>query len=166
LEKVTTEQFGPTATDEKNPSITITDQNNIQWTNTNQPFTWGFGPYFAHRLFNPDLPLSMETGIEMAAGYQLAPNLKISGSVRKSVLTNLTDNKRRSNSKLPRVHSDWPLYDFAGQEGHIHELTISYLRNLAPGLYGRAHGGLLEPFFAGIGGECYTSQHMAHWSRP
>ena len=161
LEKVTTEQFNPTTIDEKNPSITITDQNNIQWTNTNQPFTWGFGPYLAHRLFNPDLPLSMETGIEVAAGYQLAPGLKISGSVRKSVLTNLTDNKRRSNSKLPRVHSDWPLYDFAGQGGHIHELTISYLRNLAPGLYGRAHGGLLEPFFAGIGGELLYKP--AHW---
>ena len=68
-------------------------------------------------------------------------------------LTNLTDNKRRSNSVLPRVHSDWPLYDIAGQSGHIHELTISYVKNLAPGLYGRAHAGLLEPFFAGIGGE-------------
>ena len=31
---------------------------------------------------------------------------KISGAIRKSILTNLTDNKRRSNSVLPRVHSD------------------------------------------------------------
>ena len=73
--------------------------------------------------------------------------------MRKSVLTNLTDNQRRSNSVLPRVHSDWPLYDFAGQSGHIHELTLSYIGNLAPGLYGRAQFGLLEPFFAGFGGE-------------
>ena len=49
----------------------------------------------------------------------------------------LTDNRRRSNSVLPRVHSDWPLYDFAGQDGHIHELTLSYVKNLGPGLYGR-----------------------------
>ena len=67
--------------------------------------------------------------------------------MRKSILTNLTDNKRRSNSALPRVHSDWPLYDIGGQSGHIHELTLSYINNLAPGLYGRAHAGLLEPFF-------------------
>ena len=99
------------------------------------------------------MPLSLETGVEFAVDYKLFPELKVSGSVRKSILTNLTDNERRSNSVLPHVHSDWPLYDFAGQPGHIHELTISYLRNLAPGLYGRFHAGLLEPFFAGFGGE-------------
>ena len=74
-------------------------------------------------------------------------------AVRKSFLTDLTDNKRRSNSNLPRVHSDWPLYDLAGQSGHIHHLKISYVRNLAPGLYGRIHAGLLEPFFTGFGTE-------------
>ena len=71
----------------------------------------------------------MEAGIEVAAGYKLAPGLKISGAVRKSLLTNLTDNKRLdSGSSLPRVHSEWPLYDLAGQSGHIHELALSYLK--------------------------------------
>ena len=106
----------------------------------------------------------METGIEVEAGYQIADGLKISGALRKSVLTNLTDNQRRSNSVLPRVHSDWPLYDFAGQSGHIHELTLSFLKNLAPGLYGRAHAGLLEPFFAGVGAEVLFASAVANWS--
>ena len=52
---------------------------------------------------------------------------------------------------LPRVHSDWPLYDLAGQNGHIYELTLSHVKNISPGLYSRLHAGLLEPFFAGIG---------------
>ena len=153
LEKVTKEQFNQVQKDRKNQSVTAVDLEPIGGFNSTQLFSWGIGPYITHRLFNPDLPLSLETGIEVAAGYQLAPGLKISTTVRKSVLTNLTDNQRRSNSVLPRVHSDWPLYDFAGQSGHIHQLTLSYLKNLAPGLYGRAHAGLLEPFFAGIGGE-------------
>ena len=68
-------------------------------------------------------------------------------------MTNLTDNRRRSNSVLPRVHSDWPLYDFAGQNGHIHAFSLSFVKNLSPRLYGRVHAGLLEPFFAGVGGE-------------
>ena len=161
LEKVTTEQFNPFETNEKNQSITAVDLEPLPGSKNEQRFTWGVGPYIAHRLFNPDLPLSLETGVEAAASYQLAPGLKISGAMRKSVLTNLTDNKRRSNSVLPRVHSDWPLYDFAGQSGHIHELTLSYLKNLAPGLYGRAHGGLLEPFYAGVGGELLYKP--AHW---
>ena len=161
LEKITKEQFNPGGADEKNPSITAKDIDATQWKNNKQRFTWGIGPYIAHRLFNPDLPLSMETGVEFASGYRLAPGLKISGAVRKSVLTNLTDNNRRSNSILPRVHSDWPLYDFAGQNGHIHELALSYHSNIAPGLYGRVRGGLLEPFFAGIGGELLYKP--AHW---
>ena len=163
LEKVTKLQFNPLAEDENNPSFTQidTDLNTIGWVDNNQRLSWGLGPYFAHRLFNPDLPLSMETGVEFAASYQFAPRLKISGSIRKSVLTNLTDNKRRSNSLLPRVHSDWPLYDLAGQKGHIHELSLSYLSNLAPGLYGRARGGLLEPFFAGFSGELLYKP--IHW---
>jgi len=153
LEKVTNEQYNPVATDIETRSINAVDLKPLPVSNSRKPFNWGVGPYIAHRLFNPDLPLSMETGIEVASSLQLAPGLKISGAVRKSILTNLTDNNRRSNSVLPRVHSDWPLYDFAGQSGHIHELALSYVKNLAPGIYGRAHAGLLEPFFAGVGGE-------------
>ena len=153
LEKIITEQFHPSVSWTNTPSISAIDMGSPRLPESQQHLKWGIGPYIAHRLFNPDLPLSMETGIEVEAGYQIANGLKISGSIRKSILTNLTENKRRSESVLPRVHSDWPLYDIAGQSGHIHELTLAYVNNLAPGLYGRAHAGLLEPFFAGIGAE-------------
>ena len=153
LEQITKEQFEPAILKSDKPSIVAVDAEGIPSKEVETRFTWGVGPYIEHRLFNPDLPLSWETGVEVEAGYQIANGLKVSGSVRKSILTNLTDNKRRSNSSLPRVHSDWPLYDFAGQPGHIYELTLSYVKNLGRGFYGRAHGGLLEPFFAGIGGE-------------
>ena len=153
LEKITNEQFHPDLKTQGDPSIVAVDTDAKPPEKQIQRFTWGLGPYFEHRLFNPDLPLSLETGIAVEAGYQISHGLQISGAIRKSVLTNLTDNNRRSNSVLPRVHSDWPLYDFAGQSGHIHSLTLSYVKNLSPGLYGRAHAGLLEPFFAGVGAE-------------
>ena len=154
LEKIAREQFDPTLIKDEKPSIVAIDTKAFNiGPSREKRFEWGIGPYITHRLFNPDLPLSLETGVEIQTGYQLGYGLKISSSIRKSVLTNLTDNNRRSNSVLPRVHSDWPLYDFAGQSGHIHSLAISYLKNIAPGLYGRARAGLLEPFFAGIGGE-------------
>ena len=153
LKQITSEQFYPIVKTEGNPSILAIDIDAQQLEKQSQRFTWGLGPYFAHRLFNPDLPLSMETGVEVEASYQIAAGLEISGAFRKSILTNLTDNQRRSNSVLPRVHSDWPFYDIAGQSGHIHQLSLSYLKNLAHGLYVRAHAGLLEPFFAGFGGE-------------
>lgn len=154
LEKITGEQFDPTLVKDKKPSIIAIDTEAFTIKQKREKrFEWGIGPYITHRLFNPDLPLSMETGIEIQTGYQFGYGFKIASTIRKSLLTNLTDNNRRSNSVLPRVHSDWPLYDFAGQNGHIHSLAVSYVKNIAPGLYGRAHAGLLEPFFAGFGGE-------------
>ena len=153
LKMITEEQFQPSVSQLNSPSIRAVDVSALQRNENKQRFTWGIGPYVTHRLFNPDLPLSMETGVEIEGGYQIANGLKISGAIRKSILTNLTDNKRRSNSVLPRVHSDWPLYDLAGQSGHIHDLALSYVKNLGPGIYGRAHAGLIEPFFAGVGAE-------------
>ena len=153
LEKITKEQFNPNESFSDNQSIFPVDVKPISKLTVPNKFSWGVGPYVTHRLFNPDLPLSAELGLEIQSEYKITPFLNLSGTIRKSALTNLTDNKRRSNSMLPHVHSDWPLYDFAGQDGHIHELTLSYTKNLNRNLYGRLHTGLLEPFFAGIGGE-------------
>ena len=100
LEKVTAEQFNPVLKAQKVRSILAIDVDTLPAGENNQRFTWGLGPYITHRLFNPDLPLSLETGIEAEAGYQISSKLKISGAVRKSVLTNLTDNNRRSNSSF------------------------------------------------------------------
>ena len=153
LEKITTDQFNPMTTISDKPSITAIDPDSNHLVKNNKHFAWGVGPYFSHRLFNPDLPLSMEFGIEIEGTYKLTRGLELSGALRKSVLTNLTENQRVSNSRLPRVHSDWPLYDFEGQGGHIHELNLSYVSNFGPGLYGRVQAGLLEPFYAGFGVE-------------
>ena len=154
LEKVTFEQFEPAAPIDKNPSIVAIDGEVLNITKNSPRFTWGVGPYLEHRIFNPDKPFSLETGIEAAAGYLITPGLKISGAFRKSIFTNLTDNQRLdSGSQLPKVSSSWPLYDLEGQSGHIYKLGLSYVKKLAPGLYGRSHAGLLEPFFAGFGGE-------------
>ena len=153
LDEVGVEQFKPQTSSADQFPIKAISPIFAPITESTNKLSWGIGPYIAHRLFNPDLPLSMETGIQFTGSYRLSQGVKIDGTLRKSVLTNLTDNKRRSNSSLNRVHSDWPLYDINGQGGHIHELKLSLIRNLAPGLYGRAHAGFLEPFFAGIGGE-------------
>ena len=117
LDQITKEQFGSFLPKLNKTSINAVNIKPTQIKDRQRDFSWAIGPYITHRLFNPDLPLSVETGIEVNADYQLVPGLKIRGAIRKSVLTNLTDNKRRSNSVLPRVHSDWPLYDFAGQKG-------------------------------------------------
>ena len=155
LKKVVKEQFNHAKITSGAVSIVAIDTDTFKSEQIKPRLTWGLGPYFAHRLFNPDLPLSVETGIELGASYQISSGLKFSGFIRKSIWTNLTENKRGSNRPyaLPRIHSDWRFYDLAGQNGHIHALTLSYVKNLAPALYGRTHAGLLDPFFAGVGAE-------------
>ena len=162
LEEIAHKQFGSSLSSHGLSDIHTTDLMPPKSVEEQQRVSWGIGPYFAHRLFNPDLPLSMEMGVEFQGGYRLAQGLKLSGSIRKSIITNLTDNKRLSDSILPHVHSDWPLYDFAGQNGHIHQLTLSYMKNLAPGLYGRLQAGLLEPFLQGLVEKFYTNQQDGH----
>jgi hypothetical protein len=156
LERVSWEQFtGETK---------IGDQGSISESNYYSPginvepvpkFRYGFGPYFSHRLFNPDLPFSVETGMELGVEYNFTPKLSVSATVRKSLLSNFTDNKRLGSGggTLPPVQSSWGKYDIAGQDGHINDFTLSYLNRLSTEVYARGHAGFLEPMFAGIGGE-------------
>ena len=117
-------------------------------------FNYGLGPYFTHRLFNPDLPLSVEAGAELGVNYRFTQNLSVSGTLRKSIATTLTDNKRLGGGgSLPKVQSNWGYYDIEGQDGHIHDFKLNYVERLSPNIVARAHAGLLEPMFAGIGGE-------------
>ena len=94
LEKITGEQFSVKSNEHVEPPIKSVDLANLNSIDLKQRFSWGIGPYVTHRLFNPDLPLSAETGLELNGAYHIQPGLKLSGSFRKSVLTNLTDNDR------------------------------------------------------------------------
>ncbi len=155
LENITMQQFSKEQFSLENKSIIPLNSKLLtrSYKSPNHGFNWGIGPYITHRFFNPDLPFSAETGLELRLEYRTSPNLKLSSSFRKSILTNLTENKRRSGSALPKVHSNWPLYDLAGQDGHIHNMTVEYKTNFSESMYSRVHLGLLEPFYAGIGGE-------------
>jgi len=153
LERVTPEQFGVPSDD---PYITAGDVEKLDKASASaNRLSWGLSPYITHRLFNPDLPLSVELGAELSAKYKVTPKLTLDGAFRKSVLTNFTENKRLGGSSkgVPVVQSDWGFYDIEGQDGHINHLSLDYVDDLAPAVFGRAHAGILEPFWAGVGGE-------------
>ena len=153
LNRVTSEQLGVAAATP--PAIIAEDAEKLNTPRVSgDKFNWGLGPYITHRLFNPDLPLSAELGLELSANYRITPKLSLDGAFRKSMLTNLTENNRLGKtSSVQVVQSDWGHYDINGQDGHIHRLSLNYHDAIAPGLFARAHAGLLEPFWAGLGGE-------------
>ena len=50
--------------------------------NSAPKFNYGFGPYFAHRLFNPELPFSIETGLELGVKYEFTRKVSMSANFR------------------------------------------------------------------------------------
>ena len=118
-----------------------------------QKLKWSFGPYFDYKLFDPLQPIRAELGLALGGAYKFSDELGISSAFKKSVLTDLDKVLRLSNSKLPHVLSDFPLYDQAGQPGHLDHLSITHLNKLSKNIFSRVSAGYLEPMYAGITGE-------------
>lgn len=109
-------------------------------------------PYVRASFFDPNDPLKADLGIRAGAGIVVSPGLIFSGSVRKSLVGNLGDDPRPSDSVLPHVRSDFPLYDQEGDPG-IEHLTGAYYTQPGRDLYGRLTVGYLETMYGGISSE-------------
>ena len=113
---------------------------------------WSLLPYFSTALFDPDAPLRLDLGLAANAAYQLAPGVSIEGELRQKALGTLDQSARTSDSILPHVRSDGPLYDKL-QGPQVTRLTADYLFRPGESLYGRLSAGYLEPMFAGVSSE-------------
>lgn len=116
-------------------------------------FDWDVTPYLSWSLFDPDDPVRADLGVQLKLSYQPVAGLEFSGILRQKVVGNLDEATRVSDSVLPRVRSDFTLYDREGENLAITQLTAA--RYFKPGrdLYGRVTAGYLERMFGGISGE-------------
>ena len=115
--------------------------------------TWGLGPYFDYRLFDPLQPVRAELGLALGGGYKFSDELGISAAIKKSLVTDLDKVLRLSFSELPHVHSDFPLYDEAGQPGHLDHLSLTHITKVSENVFSKVSVGYLERMYAGINGE-------------
>lgn len=115
-------------------------------------FSWSLGPYTRLGLFDPDQPVRGELGLRLGARYDVTPGFVLSGSVTKSVISNLGDVQRRSTSVLPRVRSDTAIYNSEGDPA-LETLTAAYYAKPANNIYSRVTVGYLERMFGGVSGE-------------
>ena len=108
-------------------------------------------PYLAPSFFDPDSPLRLGAGVDLAARWEAAPGLTFGAVVRQPLFGNLDTATRASTSVLPRVRSESYLYDRASPA--LRRLTAGY--NVRPGrnLYARIQAGLLEQAFGGVAAE-------------
>ena len=151
LNKIEDWQFSPKVGFKQAKNFTLADVSAISVTkkkNKNLLESWS--------LFYSDsstqIYFSAETGAELRTKYELTPKINFSGGFRKSILTNLTE-RNEDQTRFTKSTFKLATLRYAGQNGHINDLTISYQTNLFRGAGGRIQAGYLEPFFAGIGGE-------------
>jgi len=115
-------------------------------------FDWDVSPYLSPSLFDPDDPLRGDAGAQLDVSFQPMPGLEFSGILRQKVVGNLDDATRRSNSVLPRVRSDFALYDREGETA-LTQLTGAHYFKPGRDLYGRVTVGYLERMFGGVSSE-------------
>ena len=119
----------------------------------NPKFKTTIGPYLDYRLFDPNQPFRGEIGLMLGLNYRLPGNFAISGAIKKSLITDLDENIRYSDSILPHVHSDFSIYDETGQDGYIDNLKIRHYSKISQNIHSSISAGFLEPMYAGISAE-------------
>lgn len=117
-------------------------------------FFWAIGPYSRTELFDPDNPFRIDVGAQLKAQYEPVPGVLFSGAIRHKIAGNLDASSRRSNSRLPRVRSNYVLYNIAEDDGvFLDHLTAAWYTPIAPQVYGRVTAGYLERMYAGVSAE-------------
>jgi opacity protein-like surface antigen len=115
-------------------------------------FFWGLEPDVELSFFDPDQPVRGDLNLDLWGRYEVAPGLVFSGAISKRLIGNLDQVERESNSVLPRVRSDFALYDREGDPG-LSGLTAAWFFRPGQDLYGRVTFGYLEQMFGGLSTE-------------
>lgn len=114
--------------------------------------TWSLAPYVSASLFDPDSPVRLDVGLELAGKYDVAPGWMLSGAVRQKAAGNLGGSPKPSNSVIQRVRSDSNIYAREGTTAVTH-LTLAHHFKPGKDLYGRVTAGYLESMYGGISTE-------------
>jgi len=147
------------------PEKNITfSEHTVRNNEASEKFSWGLGPSIRHHIGDPGEGLyKIDLLVNATASYKIMPNLRITGTLSRFIVGNISDITRTSNSLLPRVRSDIVEYVQEGRTA-ITQLQISYVTKLAENYYFRLTAGLLEPMYGGIGVEVLYKPPLAPWA--
>ena len=120
-------------------------------------------PVLQESLFDPNNPIYVRLGVGAGGEVRLTRGWSLDASLVATIWDNFNQINRPSNSVLPHVRSDIAEYLKQGRYG-IANLSTSYFFKLAPELYGRVTGGILEQMFDGVGGELLYRPFDARWA--
>ena len=115
-------------------------------------FGYRFGPYAFFSFFDPDAPIRYDFGVELRADLTVRPGFVLSSQFRFPLVGTMDEVTRVSDSVLPHVRSDWPLYA-KESDLEINHLTAEYFFRPGPDMFGRVTGGYLESMYGGVSAE-------------
>lgn len=136
----------------------------IRWNPEIYPdFKWSIAPYVRLRFLEPGSPVTGDLGLRMAARYEYAPGLVLSGSVTKSIFSNVESTVVGGNGSLPPVRSDAEAYRRDGDPA-VETLTAAWYGRVGPDLFGRATVGYLEQMYGGLSTEVLWMPARNRWA--
>jgi hypothetical protein len=126
-------------------------------------FLWSLYPAIGEDLFDPNNPAYVGVGIGGSSHLELLPGLTLDDQATYGLWNDFGSITRPSNSVLPHVRSDLPLYLKDGFTG-IGDLSMSYYYKPTPEIYARLTGGYIEQMFAAYGGEVLYRPFGQRWA--
>jgi hypothetical protein len=115
-------------------------------------FNYSFGPDLRLNTFDPDDPLRAQLDLELTGSVQVTRGLSFSAALGTDLIGNFDNDRRPSDSVLPRVRTEFARYNEETDIG-VYQLIGEYFFNAGPNIYGRLTAGLIEQAFGGFGGE-------------
>ncbi|MBC2769833.1 YjbH domain-containing protein [Pusillimonas minor] len=119
---------------------------------THDQTSFTLAPSFSSILNDPSGIFKYDLGLTAALDVNLGQGLWFEGAVRASVLETISDISQQSNSTLPHVRSDAPLYRQASRY-KLDRLLLNQLWHPSQRVYTRASFGLYEEMFGGFGAQ-------------
>lgn len=121
--------------------------------NASPAFQWGLGPYAKLIVFNGNDPVQLDVGADLAARYQISPNLVLQGSIRQSFLgkRELAEEFQAENN-YHNVRTDGREYGIDGLPT-LETLSMAHYGRPGADLYSRVSVGYLEQMYGGVSGE-------------
>lgn len=128
-------------------------------------FGFGLNPFFNQDFGSPETFHFYQLGVKAFGSSWLTENLHVFGELGFNITNNYDKflfERDPFDLPLPRVRSDFRMH--ASNDVWVDRLQLSYFRRLSENTYGMLHGGYLERFFSGVGGEILYRRVDSPWA--